>query len=93
MRTYKTEFANYDDELSLPDGWIDTSWHNDVSPSFEKQYGDATYRIWCDYKDPEKREVGGKQFTVYVEDLVINVCIGQFETLLEALELVNKETE
>ena len=90
---YKTEFPSYDDELSLPDGWMDTSWHNDVSPSFEKQLGDTTYRIWCDYKDPEKREVGGKQFTVYVEDLVLNVCIGQFETLLEALELVNKETQ
>ena len=96
MSNYKTEFPNYDQELVFPDGWVDTSWHNDVSPSFEKQFGNVMYKIWCDYKDPEKREVGGEQFTVcftvYIEDEVNFVCIGQFETLLEALELVNKET-
>ena len=94
MSNYKTEFPSFDDELSLPDGWIDTSWHNDVSPSFEKQLGDITYKIWCDYKDPEKREVGGKQFTVATYD-----CnefeelqdLAEFHTLQEALDFVNKE--
>ena len=93
MSNYKTEFPDFDNELSLPDGWVDTSWHNDVSPSFEKQFGDVTYRIWCDYKDPARREVGGKQFTVYVEDLVLNDCIGQFNTLKKALDCVNKEAQ
>lgn len=93
---YKTEFPSYDDELSFPDGWIDTSWHNDVSPSFEKQLGDITYRIWCDYKDPEKREVGGRQFTVAIYDqneFEELQDLAGFNTLQEALELVNKETE
>jgi hypothetical protein len=65
---YKIEFPHYDDELTLPDGWLDTSWHNDVSPSIEKQIGDIKYKIWCDFKDPNKREAGGKQFTVATYD-------------------------
>jgi hypothetical protein len=32
------------------------------------------------------------RFGVYVEDEVNFECIAQFDTLLEALELVNKET-
>lgn len=95
MSNYKAEFANYDQELIFPDGWIDTSWHNDVSPSFEKQLGDITYKIWCDYKDPEKREVGGKQFTVATYDF--NEFeelqdLAEFDTLQEALDFVSKET-
>jgi hypothetical protein len=95
MSNYKTEFPDYDQQLSLPDGWIDTSWHNDICPSFEKDFGNVTYKIFCDYKDPEKREVGGDQFTVsvYIEDEVNFECIAQCNTLQQALELVNKETE
>ncbi len=94
MSNYKTEFPDYDQQLSLPDGWVDTSWHNDVSPSFEKQFGAVTYKLWCDYMNPDRREVGGEQFTVsvYIEDEVNFECIGQFETLLEALEFISKET-
>jgi hypothetical protein len=65
---YKIEFPHYDDELTLPDGWVDSSWHNDVSPSIEKQIGDIKYKIWCDFKNPDLREVGGKQFTVATYD-------------------------
>lgn len=94
MSNYKTEFPSYDDELSLPDGWVDTSWHNDVSPSFEKKLGDITYRIWCDYKDPDRREVGGKQFTVATYDsneFEELQDLAGFNTLQEALDFVNKE--
>jgi hypothetical protein len=92
---YKYEFPNYDDELILPSEWIDNSWHNDVSPSFEKHMGDIIYKIWCDFKDPNKREVGGKQFTVatydqnefeYLQDLA------EFDTLQEALDFVKGAT-
>jgi hypothetical protein len=94
MRTYKTEFPDFDNELTFPDGWIDTSWHNDICPSFEKDFGNVTYKIFCDYKNPEKREVGGDQFTIslYYEDAVNFACIAQFNTLQEALDFVNKET-
>jgi hypothetical protein len=94
MSNYKTEFPDYDLLLSLPAGWVDVSWHNDVSPSFVKQFGEVAYKLWCDYSDPDRREVGGEQFTVcvYIEDEVNFECIGQFDSLQEALDFVNKET-
>ena len=93
---YMNEFPHYDDELNLPDGWIDASWHNDVSPSFEKHMGDIIYKIWCDFKDPNRREVGGKQFTVatydqnefeHLQDLA------EFDNLSDALFFVEKEIQ
>jgi len=94
MSDYKTEFPNYDDELILPEGWIDTSWHNDACPSFEKVFGDVKFRIYCDYKDMEAREnPSWTRFGVYVEDEVNFECIGQFEKLDKALSFVSKETE
>tara|TARA_R110000868_G_scaffold391097_2_gene661003 strand:+ start:117 stop:446 length:330 start_codon:yes stop_codon:yes gene_type:complete len=94
MSNYQSEFANYDDVLSIPAGWVDTSWHNDICPSFEKTFGDVTFRLWCDFKNPELREVGGLRFTVctYLNEDELNESIGQSESLEEALNFVNKET-
>lgn len=94
-RTYMNEFPNYDDELILPSEWIDSSWHNDVSPSFERDFGDIKYKIWCDFKDPNKREVGGKQFTVATYDLnefEYLQDLAEFDTLQEALDFVKGVT-
>ena len=95
MSNYKQEFPDFDTELHLPEGWIDTSWHNDICPSFEKQFGAVTYKIFCDYTNPDRREVGGDQFTVslYIEDEVNFVCIAQFEMLQEALDFVTKDAK
>jgi hypothetical protein len=92
--TYKNEFSHYDDTLDLPKGWIDTSWHNDVCPSFEKVFGDTTFRLWCDFKDPALREVGGLRFTVCKYDSNADEfeCIGQFESMDEALALIDEVT-
>jgi hypothetical protein len=91
MSDYKSEFPNYDDTLTLPTGWVDTSWHNDACPSFQKVFGDVTFRIYCDYKDMELREnPSWTRFGVYVEDEVNFECIGQFETLEEALDFVSE---
>jgi hypothetical protein len=95
MSNYRIEFPKYDDVLMLSNDWIDSSWHNDVSPSFEKQIGDIKYKIWCDFKDPDRREVGGKQFTVAVYDqneFEELQDLADFDTLQEALDFVNKET-
>jgi hypothetical protein len=95
MSNYRIEFPKYDDVLMLSNDWIDSSWHNDVSPSFEKQIGEIKYKIWCDFKDPDRREVGGKQFTVAVYDqneFEELQDLAEFDTLQEALDFVNKET-
>ena len=93
MNSYVSEFSNYDDTLNFPEGRVDTSWHNEVSPSFQKQLGYITYRIWCDYKDPDRREVGGKQFTVATYDsneLEELQDLAEFNTLQEALDFVSE---
>ena len=90
------EFPHYDDELILPPEWIDSSWHNDVSPSFEKQIGDIKYKIWCDFKDPNRREVGGKQFTVATYDsneFEELQDLAEFDNLSDALFFVEKEIQ
>ena len=88
---YKVEFAHYDDELTLPDGWVDTSWHNDACPSFEKNINGTTYRVWCDFKDPSLSEVGGLRFAVnkYLEQEDEYLPMGEFNTLQEALDSIN----
>jgi hypothetical protein len=56
--TYKIEFPDYDDTITIPEGWLDDSWHNDICPKITK----GTWVIWCDYKDPDRREIEGQQF-------------------------------
>jgi len=94
MRTLNSEFPNYDDTITMPEGWIDTSWHNDVCPSFEKVFGDTTFRLWCDFKDPALREVGGLRFTVctYINEDELSESLGQFESMDEALALIDEVT-
>jgi hypothetical protein len=87
---YKVEFPHYDDELTLPDGWGDTSWHNDACPSFEKEIKGTVYRIWCDFKDSSLSEVGGLRFAVCVYDAREDELtpLGEFNTLQEALDSI-----
>lgn len=68
MRTVKTEFPDYDGVLPVIAGYEDSSWHNDACPSIEKDYYNGVrVRIWCDYVDPEKREMPHyQQYSVVV---------------------------
>jgi hypothetical protein len=91
---YKNEFPNYDDTINMPEGWIDTSWHNDACPSFEKTFGDTTFRLWCDYVDPERREMhGAMRFVIYTVDEIKYTYVGQADTIKEALTLINEENQ
>ena len=92
MRTLNNQFPNYDDSINMPEGWIDTSWRNDTCPSFEKDFGNTTYKIFCDYKDSEKREVGGSQFHVcyYTKQDDSLESLKECETLQEALDFVSE---
>lgn len=79
--TYKTEFPDFDYELTIPEGWIDDSWHNDVCP---KIYNGKLV-IWCDYLDPDKRESEGSQFTVSLNIDDAYEPLHQFNTFADAL--------
>jgi hypothetical protein len=94
MSDYKSEFPDYDDTLIFPAGWEDISWHNDACPSFIKVFGDVTFRIYCDYKDMQKRDCPDwTRFGVYIEDLINFECVAQFETLHEALAYIDQQPE
>jgi hypothetical protein len=63
----ETEFPDYDVKTlpPIPDGWLDTSWHNNSAPSFESN----GYNVWIDYLDPALRECNeGARFIVHKLD-------------------------
>jgi hypothetical protein len=66
---YKTEFRYFDFDIpALPNGFVDMSWHNDVSPKFERKYNETDYvTLWVDYADENRRECGGRQFNLTLQ--------------------------
>jgi hypothetical protein len=61
-------------------GLEDTSWGNDVAPSFEAECAEGTLRLWVHEEDPEERELPSNGR--FVVDLLDGV--GQYEqTLIE----------
>jgi hypothetical protein len=65
-RTAQSEFDT--SKIYIPSfiqemGFIDNSWHNDTSPSFEGK----GIRIWVEYDDPDLRE--GSEFKYVVSKL------------------------
>lgn len=65
--TYRTEFPDFPetDWPEMPEGFEDTSWHNDVCPNITCEA--LNLAVYIDYLDPAKRECGenGKRFIVY----------------------------
>jgi len=62
-----TAFPDFDYALPTLEGFIDTSWKNDVCPSLTREADDAnqTLILWCDYANEAKRDYeGGKRFTL-----------------------------
>lgn len=55
---YQAEFPDYPElDVWLPPGYVDTSWHNDTCPSFERTFaGGLIARILIDYPDNDERE-------------------------------------
>lgn len=60
---WQRQFSDYPrgDMPAIPAGWIDTSWHNDTSPSFQVATGPMgePVQIWIDHPDRAQREVPG----------------------------------
>ena len=84
--TWQTEFADFPaaDMPAIPQGWIDSSWHNDTCPSFQFLVGteaDSNYqfaRVWIAESDPELREyLDCPRFTITFEG---NVFFAAFAT-------------
>jgi hypothetical protein len=56
------KFSNYDGELPTLAGFVDDSWQNDVCPSLLNEA--RNLKLWVDYVDPNRREVGGARYTL-----------------------------
>jgi hypothetical protein len=55
--SYKSEFgSNFElcNDVFIPEGFIDESWHNDAMPNFVNP--DLKLRLWIDWLDPEMRD-------------------------------------
>lgn len=90
--SYLKEFPDFDFAPPYIEGFEDTSWHNNVSPSFTRKLNDThSVTLWVDYLDPDRRECGGDQFLVCVhetEDGDNNEVIIETDLLPEALEAI-----
>jgi hypothetical protein len=67
MRTYKDKFPRFEYDLPKLDGFVDSSWINDVCPSMWNE--SKQLKLFCDYLDIDKRETtqGCKVFSLYRE--------------------------
>jgi len=67
--SYYHEFRNFDFDIPHLEGFTDVSWHNNVSPSFERKLNETeSVTVWVDYLDPDRRECGGSQFLVCIHE-------------------------
>lgn len=55
---WQRAFPDMTDMPAIPEGWKDTSYHNDACPSFEREIDGRTYRLWVDYPKYEQSECG-----------------------------------
>ncbi len=85
--SYKKEFDDFEMDLEIPKHWEDTSWHNDVCPSFRNK----NTGVFVDYKDPSMRELLTKRFGVFevneegehIKDLLLT---DDFDTVKELMK-------
>ena len=58
MKNYEIEFPHFTGvEMPTFEGFEDTSWHNDVCPSFERKLKHGvSVRVWVDHPNPKERE-------------------------------------
>jgi len=55
MPLYAREFPGFELAFKLPEGFEDSSWHNNEMPSFDKVQPDGTIlKLWVDYADRSK---------------------------------------
>lgn len=83
----RREFPAYADEMfpaSIPAGFEDSSWHNDLSPSVSADFGGIRVRIWFETEAPESRGwEGAGRYIVTFENMAAGV---DCETMLETEE-------
>jgi hypothetical protein len=82
---YRKAFPDFDSELPCIEGFIDDSWRNDVCPSLYNKT--LNLKLFCDYLNPEKRECGGKRYSLqqHDEEMSLEDIILESESLEDVL--------
>lgn len=67
MRTIKSEFPDYDNDVFFIPPFICEPWHNDACPRYvwrgdTEDLVDCELTLWVEYRDPAKRENYETQF-------------------------------
>lgn len=65
---YLSAFPDYDDELTIPKGWFDSSSQDDPCPSITDK--NKVIKIFQDYKDPANRKENGQFYPRYCAVIV-----------------------
>lgn len=68
---YKMVFPNYDEEIMIPNGWIDSSEIEDDMPSISLIENDSTIKVTINYKNQDLRTDKTrcqKRYTLYYND-------------------------
>ena len=64
---------------SIPEGFVDASWHNDMCPSFVNEA--ANLRLWVDYENPADREDPSLPRFM--------LCTAEIDTLDDSFEIIS----
>ena len=90
MNTCHSEFPDYPlaDLPAMPEGFADSSWHNDTCPSYLDEA--SGLQVFMDYADVNKREYdGGLRFSVIRTDDSDAIFVS--DSLAEVLNFVQAE--
>ena len=83
--TYKTEFPDFELDVTIPNGFEDVSWHNDVCPSFIDR--DRRLCLWVDYVDRSKSEFPSNPYRFQLTEIDEEGCHVDYDgTLLLAVD-------
>ena len=86
------EFPEFDQSTlpSIPDTWIDNSWHNDASPSFVVE--SASVQVFISEANESEREIeiqGASRFNVLsIADATLDHCLLSTDDWSAVLSLV-----
>lgn len=78
-------------DVLIPEGFVDSSWHNDSSPSWYEEK--LNVKLWIEAADPELRDTHGPRFALqqyddnfeYVRDIVMT---DDYDEVLRAVETI-----
>lgn len=90
---HEDEFPEIRIDVEIPEGFVDTSWHNDVSPSFE--HAGLDLKLWIDAEDPADREMPTPRYALWqgieADEPVVLAQSDDWSDMLDAIETVRRQ--